>query len=343
MTQVHRATQTVFGVVNAVHTRSYRPHMTAILDRRSVVVADDGTPLAVREIGSRAAPVTVVFAHGFCLHMGAWAPQRIRLAHAWAGRARLVFFDHRGHGGSGEGPVESYTITQLGHDLDAVIRAVAPHGPLILVGHSMGGMAVLSYIASHRATAGQRLAGLSLIATAAGDIAGSGIGRFLKTPAVPVLRAAAELAPTWLQRGWDLARRLLAPVIGTTCPFPMAQSPVAQAASMSYDMIHRTPIATLTRLLVEFKDFDENRALPLCASIPVSIVCGTHDKVTPILHSHRLASALPTAELVEVPGARHMVELERPDIVSASLDRLLGRVEASQSAGFPSPVLSVGA
>ncbi|MFF2028560.1 hypothetical protein ACFVW2_43175, partial [Streptomyces sp. NPDC058171] len=49
------------------------------------------------------------------------------------------------------------------------------------------------------------------------------------------------------------------------------------------------------------------------------------DRVTPIGHSQRLAAALPLAELIPVSGARHMVGLERPDVVNESLDRLLGR------------------
>ncbi|RYF41040.1 MAG: alpha/beta fold hydrolase, partial [Comamonadaceae bacterium] len=110
-------------------------------DRTHRILTADGTSLAVREIGSRTAPVTVIFAHGFCLHMDAWAPQRAYLAEVWRGRARLVFFDHRGHGGSGTADTDSYTISQLGRDLDVVIRTVAPKGPIVLVGHSMGGMA----------------------------------------------------------------------------------------------------------------------------------------------------------------------------------------------------------
>ena len=40
-------------------------------DRSYVVTTPDGVPLAVREVGPDDAPLTVVFAHGFCLRMGA--------------------------------------------------------------------------------------------------------------------------------------------------------------------------------------------------------------------------------------------------------------------------------
>jgi hypothetical protein len=66
-------------------------------DRGVVVTAADGVPLAVREVGPRDAPLTVVFAHGFCLRMGAFHFQRIRLSEQWGAQVRMVFYDQRGH------------------------------------------------------------------------------------------------------------------------------------------------------------------------------------------------------------------------------------------------------
>lgn len=42
----------------------------------STVAADDGVALRVEEVGEPSAPMTVVFVHGFCLHMGSWYFQR---------------------------------------------------------------------------------------------------------------------------------------------------------------------------------------------------------------------------------------------------------------------------
>ena len=71
-------------------------------DRSCVVTTPDGVPLAVREVGPQDAPLTVVFAHGFCLRMGAFHFQRARLAEQWGPQVRMVFYDQRGHGQSGE-------------------------------------------------------------------------------------------------------------------------------------------------------------------------------------------------------------------------------------------------
>ena len=55
-------------------------------DRSYLVTTPDGVPLAVREVGPTDAPLTVVFAHGFCLRMGSFHFQRIRLSEQWGTR-----------------------------------------------------------------------------------------------------------------------------------------------------------------------------------------------------------------------------------------------------------------
>src|SRR4051812_32005702 len=111
--------------------RALRPHVSADdphrdedfelldADRSCVVTTPDGVPLAVREVGPQNAPLTVVFAHGFCLRMGSFHFQRARLTEQWGKQVRMVFYDQRGHGQSGAAPPDSYTVPQLGQDLEA--------------------------------------------------------------------------------------------------------------------------------------------------------------------------------------------------------------------------------
>ncbi len=118
----------------------------------SSVTADDGIRLSCEEIEPRdGRPVlTVVLVHGFALDRRTWHFQRQALAAVTDPSIRLVLYDQRSHGRSERAPVESCTIEQLGHDLDAVIRALAPDGPLVLVGHSMGGMTIMALAEQHR-------------------------------------------------------------------------------------------------------------------------------------------------------------------------------------------------
>jgi pimeloyl-ACP methyl ester carboxylesterase len=293
-------------------------------DRWSTVCVDDGTNLAVREVGPARAAITVVFCHGFCLHSEAWDRQRTTLSDRWGDQVRLVFFDHRGHGRSGHGSDGSNTIEQLGRDLAAVLRTVAPEGPVVLVGHSMGGMAALAYIAANADVVGKQVVGVALVSTAAGSVARAGIGRLLNTPLIGLLRGISSVAPSLVEAGWDLSRRLLSPAIGATIP----EVPVVAicSAADTYRMIHRTPIRTITHFLASLKRYDATKALHALASVPVVVVCGTRDIVTPIEHSYRLAAALPFAEFVSVEGGRHMVIVERADVVSSSVERLVGRI-----------------
>ncbi|HPX38583.1 MAG TPA: alpha/beta hydrolase, partial [Mycobacterium sp.] len=62
-------------------------------DRGCVITTPDGIPLVVREVGPVTAPITVVFAHGFCLRMGSFHFQRAALANRWGDQVRMVFYD----------------------------------------------------------------------------------------------------------------------------------------------------------------------------------------------------------------------------------------------------------
>ncbi|WP_367185262.1 alpha/beta fold hydrolase, partial [Mycobacterium sp.] len=97
-------------------------------DRSLVVTTPDGVPLAASEAGPADAPLTLVFVHGFCLQRGAFHFQRTRLPDQLGSDVRMVFYDQRGHGRSGETAPETYTLTQLGKDLQTVLDVVAPRG-----------------------------------------------------------------------------------------------------------------------------------------------------------------------------------------------------------------------
>ena len=116
-------------------------------DRQSTVAADDGVPLAVQEIkpaDGGHADLTVVLVHGYALDSRCWHFQRRDLPKMTDPRVRVVQYDQRSHGRSGHSSRRGSTIEQLGKDLDAVVRATARRGPVVLVGHSMGGMAIMA-------------------------------------------------------------------------------------------------------------------------------------------------------------------------------------------------------
>jgi fermentation-respiration switch protein FrsA (DUF1100 family) len=93
----------------------------------------------------------------------------------------------------------------------------------------------------------------------------------------------------------------------------------------SEQMINDTPLKTLVDFLPSFKNHDETAAVPLLEPVPTLVLCGDRDLLTPFRYSKAIAEQLPEAELVRVPGAGHMVQLERASLVSEALDHLVTR------------------
>jgi pimeloyl-ACP methyl ester carboxylesterase len=297
-------------------------------DRSSVVTTVDGVPLAVRETGPQDAPLTVVFAHGFCLRMGAFHFQRARLAEQWGDQVRMVFYDQRGHGRSGEAPPETYTVTQLGQDLESVLAVTAPDGPVVLVGHSMGGMTVLSHARQYPQHYPSRIVGVALISSAAEGISRSPLGEILKNPALEAARFAVRYAPGTVHRTRGAARSVLGPVLRAASYGGEKISP--SVVAFSEKMMHDTPIATLVEFLHALEVHDETEGLATLAKVPTMIACGDRDLLTPKEYSQEMATALPKCELVIVGGAGHLVQLEEPEVIDDALVRLVERATPSK-------------
>ena len=120
----------------------------------------------LRRTRSDTPPVTVVFVHGFCLNLDCWHFQRA----AYRGLVRTVYYDQRSHGRSGRSDRAHATIDQLGRDLHRVLEEVVPDGPVVLVGHSMGGMSIVAFAEQFPELIGTRVVGIGLISTTAGGL-----------------------------------------------------------------------------------------------------------------------------------------------------------------------------
>lgn len=295
--------------------------MIDMVEKSRTVVAADGTRLAVTDSGNTDAPLALVLCHGLCLTQRSWEPQRHHLAHQWGDRLRIITYDHRGHGDSSVSDPTSLSITTLGDDLAAVITALVPHTPTVIVGHSMGGMAVLAFAARHR-EAMATVVGAGLISTAADQLAAHGVGRALRGPAVPLLSLTARRSPRAAQLAWSALRRGIAPLVGV----PVPALPLQCAKQVS-----ATPISTIAAFLQDFRTHDQRAGLAALAHLPTLVACGSADPITPVAHSLSLSEALPLSQLVTVPGAGHLLELERPRTVSDAVNDLLTRAASVRS------------
>lgn len=301
-------------------------------DRGCVVTTSDGVDLAVREAGPANAPLTVVFVHGFCMSMGAFYFQRRELARVWGDQVRMVFYDQRGHGKSAAARARTYTIPRLACDLETVLAVMVPRGPVVLVGHSMGGMTVLSHARQFPDQYGTRIVGAAIISSAAEGLSRSPLGEILQNPALEAARFAARYVPNLVQRGRGAARSVLAPILQAASFGDDNVSPTV--ARYSERMIHETPLATMVGFLHALGVHNETDGLPALAGIPTLIACGSADQLTTPEHSQDMAAVLPAADLLIVGGAGHLVQLEQPEVVNAGLLRLVERAAPKKLAAM---------
>jgi pimeloyl-ACP methyl ester carboxylesterase len=240
----------------------------------------------------------------------------------------MVFYDQRGHGQSAEASPDTYTVTQLGKDLETVLAVMAPGGPVVLVGHSMGGMTVLSHARQFPQRYPTRIVGAAIIASAADGVSRSPLGEILKNPALEAVRFAVRRAPKSVHRTRGAAKSVIGPIMRAASYGDEKISPSIVAYSET--MMHDTPIVTLVEFLHALEVHDESAALPTLAKVPTLIACGDRDLLTPMEHSQSLAAALPKSELVIVGGAGHLVQLEAPEEIDDALVRLVERATPSK-------------
>jgi pimeloyl-ACP methyl ester carboxylesterase len=299
--------------------------------RVRTVRTDDDARLHVDITGDLDGAVTVVFAHGWTLRAQSWTPvlRSLRaLAHDEdVGGTRFVRYDQRGHGQSTWGNSAPVTVDRLGEDLFAVLRAVAPSGPVVLAGMSMGGMSVMAFAAAHPSYIKDRVSGVVLVSTAAGGLADrhprrgrfAHLARNLPAP----LLAVGQRYPG----GIDRARRLLPP------KFRLHQrqlqrvgfGPSAPAAAVRAcaEMIYATPARTIVDLYPALLAHDKRSQLIALAGVQVAVVVGRNDVLTPVRHSRELADSIPSATLHVEPDTGHMLMMERPHVVAAPIRKMV--------------------
>ncbi|GAA1288478.1 alpha/beta hydrolase [Pseudonocardia aurantiaca] len=279
------------------------------------VPAADGVPLHVEIDGPADAPVTVVLAHGWTLDRRTWGPVARALASGPV-PVRVVRHDHRGHGRSAAVDPSTMTIDQLADDLAEVLAATAPDGPLVLGGHSMGGMTLMALAERHPALV-QRAAGIALVATACGGLAENPFGLVPRQAAV-MRRVEQRVYGTrrWASRSSLGSPRLLAPGMRWLLLGPRAG---VEARRITTETVAACRPLTVSGFRPTLEAHERHAALAAFAGIPTVVLVGDRDRLTPVKASRRIADALPSAGFTIFPEAGHMLPLER---VSGVADRI---------------------
>ncbi|WP_372495203.1 alpha/beta fold hydrolase [Micromonospora phytophila] len=287
----------------------------------------DGTDIhveVVKPTRPKAGNPTVMLVHGFCLDMGTFHFQRKLLAER--GEHRVVAYDQPGHGRSGRLETGEYDLAALGHTLRRVIDRTAPEGPLVLIGHSMGGMTIMAFAELFPELFGDRVVGTVLMATSGGLLAETKLvaPALLGRVGAPVLYMVGNVTryggpvidrarKSTTNVAWLLTRKY---GFGTRKPSPALVSYVEKMNS-------RTSADTVTRYLRTLATHSRFPALAALADTPVLVVVGDKDMITPVTHSEEIVRRLPHAEFIKIHDSGHVVMLEHADDVNEALIRFL--------------------
>lgn len=233
--------------------------------------------------GSQGLP-SLVLVHGAGNNHQVW-PVALRYLPAYA----VYALDLPGHGRSA--PPGRHTVTAYADDVAAFIQALALP-TAVIVGHSLGG-AIAQVLALHHR---QLVAGLVLIGTGA---------------RLPVSDTILSGALTDFTATVDFITK-----------YGWARGTPAALVTEDHQRLAQTDPQVLHDDFVACHAFNVMDRLPLIR-VPTLILAGEVDKMTPPEFSHFLATHIPQAELVTIPGAGHNMMGEQPAQVSAAISVFL--------------------
>jgi pimeloyl-ACP methyl ester carboxylesterase len=306
------------GDVASLQADPHRHVLTAIPPGRPTgLTVEDGTTLHVRVHTPRAPRAAVVFAHGWGMGIRFWLHQMRDLA----SHHQVIAYDQRGHGGSGRVGEDGFGIDALGRDLTDVVEAFArPDLPVVVVGHSLGGMSVLASARHGRLL--DRVSGAVLADTGAGELT-AGMFRGLGV----LEQLAGDLGGRALRARIPVPRRTTPISSRLVRSVSLSRWSSPSSVALTEQLFLDAPVDTRANLGLTLSDLDLSDTLSTW-KVPSTVVVGSHDRLTPRHHSERLARELPEAELVVVDRAGHQSPLERPDVVTPVIRARIDRATA---------------
>ncbi len=242
----------------------------------------------------RTADRIVVLVHGYGEHSGRYEPTAVELARAGC---EVHAYDHRGHGRSGGARCHVRRFEQLLDDLELFVAAVRderPPLPIVVVGHSMGGLVVAAYASSRNPeVAGVATSGAALALPEGVSRARAGAVRVLGWLA-PRLSLASQLDPQELSRDPDVVRAYLED--------PLVERRIT--ASLAAELLSAIP---------------QTADLADAVTVPMLLLHGEEDRICPLAGSRLFFEKLSVTQRAfhAYPGLRHEIfnEPERAAVI----------------------------
>ena len=275
----------------------------------------DGTVLHAERFGPAHGEATLVLAHGWTEAIPYWGPVIRRLASA---QLTIIAYDLRGHGQSELAREGDYVLARFGEDLEAVLAAAGGDpAQTVVAGHSLGAMSIAAWAQRHDVHT--RVGAAAMINTGLSNLLGG---------ALVLGEIGSRLAPESVSRAVLGSGRPLLPVstpLSLAIARRVAFGPDASAGMIAFyeRMLMSTDAGVRGAVGITLSGLDVLEAASRI-TVPTIVIAGDRDRLTPAVHSERIASALPSLEgLTVLERTGHMSPLERPDEVAAGLSTLL--------------------
>ena len=270
------------------------------------VAGADGAVLHVEMEGATTGPI-LVFTHGWGLSARIWAEARADLG----ARFGLAFWDLPGLGRSGR-PTAGYSIEGFAEDLHAVIDSLPDDRPIILVGHSIGGMTVQTFCARHPELLNERVIAIVLENTTHANPLETMIFSRVFRPLQPVIEFACKLdmvlSPALWVMNWQAwlsgATHVAARVAG------FGSRPTREQLDRTARLVTKNSPAVQARGNIAMLHWSATDRLSQI-DVPALVFVGGRDLITKDHAGEAIVAALPQARLVRVEDAGHMGPVEQ--------------------------------
>ena len=275
-----------------------------------------GSDLQIETFGRESGP-TVILTHGWGLDRTVWASAIKRLSM----RYRVVAWDLPGLGASGRPLDEWWTLPRMARDLCSVIQT-ADGAPVVLVGHSIGGMITLQYCRDFPDALGAEVAGVAIVDSTPRmplrTMTGAGLWTRLRDPFLkPLMKLETVISPlTWAMNWTAYLNGTAHLVVRLT---GMGRSPSREAVELftRLSVKHSPRVQAKGNLAMFGWDAPE---VPATIPVPVLSISGSSDRVTLPEAGRSIAEGAPHGEYVEVEGVGHGGFLEEADVYEEALD-----------------------
>jgi pimeloyl-ACP methyl ester carboxylesterase len=283
-----------------------------LFDREhSIATFDDG----LLHVIDRGSGPPVVLCHGVTLSVRTWTYQMRDLP---TRGLRAIAFDSRGHGRSTAGTA-GHAIVHLARDLKAVIETLDLRDA-VLVGHSMGGVAVQAFAIEYPDVLRERVKGIVLLST----LARAPFGRAKRVRDFAERHGAH--GDNWFE--WMLGRRDIGYL---TARLGLGRQALPSHVEVTRQMLLECSPETRLGAPVALVGFDLTDRLG-AVDIPTLVIGGSADLLTPPAESKRIARHIGPARIEWVPGGGHMLMLEHADRITDLIARFCADVTATKRA-----------